>query len=133
MPVELGSFDVVIGIGDETLMIRSNKSDGYTSIIASEQRAELLNRIGTLEWDNMRLRGMLGVERQRVDHLRRSILRNEEHEEHLGQLPELLKNKELYAKFSKCEFWLLKVQFLGHIVDSQGIHIDTIKIESIKD
>ncbi|GJS54421.1 putative reverse transcriptase domain-containing protein [Tanacetum coccineum] len=71
MPVELGSFGVVIGIGDETLTIRSNKSDGYTSIIASEQRDELFNRIGTLERDNMRLRDMLGVERQRVDHLRR--------------------------------------------------------------
>ncbi|GJY16012.1 hypothetical protein Tco_0386434 [Tanacetum coccineum] len=73
MSVELGSFDVVIGIGDETLMIRSNKSDGYTSIIASEERAELFNRIGTLERDNMRLRGMLGDERQRVDLLRCSM------------------------------------------------------------
>nr|GFA62463.1 reverse transcriptase domain-containing protein [Tanacetum cinerariifolium] len=71
MPVELGSFDVIIGIGDETLTIRSNKSDGYTSIIASEQRVELFNRIGTLERDNIRLRGMSGVERQRVYRLRR--------------------------------------------------------------
>ncbi|GKF77839.1 hypothetical protein Tco_0230309, partial [Tanacetum coccineum] len=59
--------------------------------------------------------------------------RNGEHEEHLRQLSEMLKDKELYAKFSKCEFWLPKVQFLGHIVDSQGIHVNTIKIESIKD
>nr|GEW39444.1 putative reverse transcriptase domain-containing protein [Tanacetum cinerariifolium] len=44
------------GEGDETLTIRSNRSDGYASIIASDQRAELLNRIGTLERDNMRLR-----------------------------------------------------------------------------
>ncbi|GKA33931.1 hypothetical protein Tco_0720360 [Tanacetum coccineum] len=73
MPVELGSFDAVIGIGDETLTIRINKSDEYTSIIASEQRAELFNRIGTLEQDNIRLRDMLGVERQRVDCLRRSM------------------------------------------------------------
>ncbi|GKC10274.1 hypothetical protein Tco_1001884 [Tanacetum coccineum] len=54
-------------LDDETLMIRSNKSDEYASIVASEQRAELCSRIGTLERDNMRLRGMLGVERQRVD------------------------------------------------------------------
>ncbi|GKC58668.1 hypothetical protein Tco_1086266 [Tanacetum coccineum] len=58
---------------DETLTIRSNKSDGYASIVASEQRAELFGRIGTLERDNMRLRGMSGVERQRVDRLWRSI------------------------------------------------------------
>ncbi|GJY09786.1 putative reverse transcriptase domain-containing protein, partial [Tanacetum coccineum] len=40
---------------------------------------------------------------------------------------------ELYAKFSMCEFWLQKVQFLGHVIDSEGIHVDTAKIESIKD
>ncbi|GJY20789.1 putative reverse transcriptase domain-containing protein [Tanacetum coccineum] len=57
----------------------------------------------------------------------------EEHEEHLKQILELLKKKELYAKFSKCDFWLLKVQFLGHVIDSERIHIDPAKIESIKD
>ncbi|GJX82325.1 putative reverse transcriptase domain-containing protein [Tanacetum coccineum] len=41
--------------------------------------------------------------------------------------------EELYAKFSKCEFWLPMVQFLGHVIDSQGIHVDPAKIESIKD
>ncbi|GKB95372.1 putative reverse transcriptase domain-containing protein [Tanacetum coccineum] len=57
MPVELDSFN-----GDETLMIQGNKSDGYASIVASEQRAELFDGIGTLKRDNMRLRGMFGVE-----------------------------------------------------------------------
>ncbi|GKB71558.1 putative reverse transcriptase domain-containing protein [Tanacetum coccineum] len=46
---------------------------------------------------------------------------------------ELLKKEELYAKFSKCEFWIPKVQFLGHVIDCQGIHVDPAKIESIKD
>ncbi|GKG06400.1 putative reverse transcriptase domain-containing protein, partial [Tanacetum coccineum] len=46
---------------------------------------------------------------------------------------ELLKKEELYAKFSKCEFWIPKVQFLGHVIDSEGIHVDLTKIESIKD
>nr|GEX89352.1 putative reverse transcriptase domain-containing protein [Tanacetum cinerariifolium] len=41
--------------------------------------------------------------------------------------------EELYAKFSKCEFWLPKVHFLGHMIDSEGIHVDPVKIESIKD
>ncbi|GJW27325.1 putative reverse transcriptase domain-containing protein [Tanacetum coccineum] len=53
--------------------------------------------------------------------------------EHLKAILELLKKEELYAKFSKCEFWISKVQFLGHVIDSQGIHVDTAKIESIKD
>nr|GFA72071.1 hypothetical protein [Tanacetum cinerariifolium] len=56
-----------------------------------------------------------------------------EHEEHLTLILELLKKKELYAKFSKCEFWISKVQFLGHVIDSKGIHVDPTKIESIKD
>ncbi|GKA09547.1 putative reverse transcriptase domain-containing protein [Tanacetum coccineum] len=57
----------------------------------------------------------------------------EEHEGHLKLILELLKKEELYAKFSKCEFWIPKVQFLGHVIDSKGIHVDPAKIESIKD
>ncbi|GKC72121.1 putative reverse transcriptase domain-containing protein, partial [Tanacetum coccineum] len=59
-------------------MIQGNMSNGYASIVASEHRAELFDRIGMLERDNMRLRGMLGVERQRVDRLRRSLSVREE-------------------------------------------------------
>ncbi|GJT94508.1 putative reverse transcriptase domain-containing protein, partial [Tanacetum coccineum] len=57
----------------------------------------------------------------------------EEHEEHLKLILELLKKEELYTKFSKCELWLSKVQFLKHVIDSEGIHVDPAKIESIKD
>ncbi|GJY09652.1 putative reverse transcriptase domain-containing protein [Tanacetum coccineum] len=57
----------------------------------------------------------------------------EEHVEHLKLILELLKKEELYAKFSKCEFWLSKVQFLSHVIDSEGIHVDPNNIESIKD
>ncbi|GJV42954.1 putative reverse transcriptase domain-containing protein [Tanacetum coccineum] len=60
-------------------------------------------------------------------------MNKKEHEEHLKAIRELLKKEELYAKFSKCEFWLPKVQFLGHVIDSQGIHVDPAKIKSIKD
>ncbi|GJU54191.1 putative reverse transcriptase domain-containing protein [Tanacetum coccineum] len=58
---------------------------------------------------------------------------NQEHEEHLKLILELLKKEELYAKSSKCEFWIPKVQFLGHVIDSKGIHVDPAKIDSIKD
>ncbi|GJX36988.1 putative reverse transcriptase domain-containing protein [Tanacetum coccineum] len=57
----------------------------------------------------------------------------QEHEEHLKLIFELPKKEQLYAKFSKCEFWIPKVQFLGHMIDSQDIHVDPAKIESIKD
>nr|GEV97465.1 hypothetical protein [Tanacetum cinerariifolium] len=61
-------------------------------------------------------------------------LRDEkEHEEHLKAILELLKEEKLYAKFSKCEFRIPKVQFLSHVIDSRGIHVDPAKIESIKD
>nr|GEU59651.1 putative reverse transcriptase domain, ribonuclease H-like domain, aspartic peptidase domain protein [Tanacetum cinerariifolium] len=61
-------------------------------------------------------------------------LRNEkEHEEHLKEILELLKKEKLYAKFLKCEFWIPKVQFLGHVIDRRGIHVVSAKIESIKD
>ncbi|GJU76385.1 putative reverse transcriptase domain-containing protein [Tanacetum coccineum] len=53
----------------------------------------------------------------------------EGHEEHLGLVLELLKKEKLYAKFSKCEFWLQEVQFLGHVINGNGIHVDPRKIE----
>ncbi|GJW06257.1 putative reverse transcriptase domain-containing protein [Tanacetum coccineum] len=56
-----------------------------------------------------------------------------EHEGHLKLIMRLLKKEELYAKFSKCEFWLSNVQFLGHVIDSEVIHVDPTKIESITD
>ncbi|GKF91644.1 putative reverse transcriptase domain-containing protein, partial [Tanacetum coccineum] len=45
---------------------------------------------------------------------------------------ELLRKEKLYAKFSKCDFWIHIVQFLGHIIDSQGLHVDPAKIEAVK-
>nr|GFD47231.1 putative reverse transcriptase domain-containing protein [Tanacetum cinerariifolium] len=56
-----------------------------------------------------------------------------EHEGHLKLILKLLKEEELYAKFSKYEFWLSKVKFLGHVIDSEGIHVDPVKIKAIKD
>ncbi|GJY06061.1 putative reverse transcriptase domain-containing protein, partial [Tanacetum coccineum] len=56
----------------------------------------------------------------------------EEHELYLGLVLELLKREKLYAKFSKCEFWLQKVQFLRHVINGGGIHVDPSKIEAVK-
>ncbi|GJY53555.1 putative reverse transcriptase domain-containing protein [Tanacetum coccineum] len=56
----------------------------------------------------------------------------EEHEVHLKLVLELLKKKKLFAKISKCEFWLQEVHFLGHVVNSNGIHVDPSKIEAVK-
>ncbi|GJU46440.1 putative reverse transcriptase domain-containing protein [Tanacetum coccineum] len=51
---------------------------------------------------------------------------------HLKTILNLLRSEKLYAKFSKCDFWLDSVQFLGHVIDSSGVHVDPAKIEAIK-
>nr|GEY49470.1 putative reverse transcriptase domain, ribonuclease H-like domain, aspartic peptidase domain protein [Tanacetum cinerariifolium] len=56
----------------------------------------------------------------------------EDHEEHLKTILELLKNEKLYAKFSKCDFWLESVHFLGHVIDSDDVHVDPAKVEAIR-
>ncbi|GJV06724.1 putative nucleotidyltransferase, ribonuclease H [Tanacetum coccineum] len=56
----------------------------------------------------------------------------EDHEVHLGLVLELLRKEKLYAKFSKCEFWLQEVYFLGHVLNQNGIHVDPSKIEAVK-
>ncbi|GJY45697.1 hypothetical protein Tco_0434760 [Tanacetum coccineum] len=56
----------------------------------------------------------------------------EEHADHLRIILELVRKEKLYAKFYKCDFWISIVQFLGHVIDSQGIHVDPAKIEAVK-
>nr|GEV72583.1 putative reverse transcriptase domain-containing protein [Tanacetum cinerariifolium] len=130
MPVPLGSFDIIIGVdwlreyhalivcdekivcvpfGNETLIFQGKRNDQEAKDKSEGKRLEDVPIV-------------------------RDFLENkEEHEEHLKLISELLKKKELYAKFSKCEFWILKVQFLGHVIDSKGIHMDPAKIKSIND
>ncbi|GKC97231.1 putative reverse transcriptase domain-containing protein [Tanacetum coccineum] len=55
----------------------------------------------------------------------------EEHEVHLKLILELHEKEKLFMKFLKCKFWLQEVRFLGHIVNSEGIHVDPSKIEAI--
>ncbi|GJU42242.1 reverse transcriptase domain-containing protein [Tanacetum coccineum] len=55
-----------------------------------------------------------------------------EYTDYLRIILELLKKEKLYAKFSKCDFWISIVQFIGHVIDSQGIHVDPAKIEAVK-
>nr|GEW19678.1 hypothetical protein [Tanacetum cinerariifolium] len=56
----------------------------------------------------------------------------EEHANHLRTILELLRKEKLYAKFFKCDFWIRTVQYLGHLIDSQGLHVDPAKIEAVK-
>jgi hypothetical protein len=55
----------------------------------------------------------------------------EEHEEHLRLVLEKLRSNQLYAKFSKCEFWLTEVAFLGHIISTGGVSVDPGKVKDV--
>ena len=55
----------------------------------------------------------------------------QEHEKHLRIVLETLREKRLYAKLSKCDFWLKEVSFLGHIMSTEGIRVDPTKIEAV--
>ena len=53
----------------------------------------------------------------------------EDHKQHLRLVVATLRTEKLYAKFSKCEFWIRKVTFLGHVVSKEGIYVDPSKIK----
>jgi hypothetical protein len=55
----------------------------------------------------------------------------EEHEEHLRIVLQRLQENQLYAKFSKCEFWIKEVPFLGHVVSPEGITVDPDKLKEV--
>ena len=57
--------------------------------------------------------------------------KNEEHKEHLCLVLEKLREHQLYAKFSKCEFWLKEVGFLGHVISGEGIAVDPTKVVTV--
>ncbi|KAI3821126.1 hypothetical protein L1987_08683 [Smallanthus sonchifolius] len=55
----------------------------------------------------------------------------EEHAQHLHEVLSTLRKEKLYAKFSKCAFWLREVQFMGHVINAEGISIDPAKVEAV--
>jgi hypothetical protein len=57
----------------------------------------------------------------------------EEHEEHLRNVLQRLREHQLYAKFSKCEFWIKEVPFLGHVISLEGIAVDPGKVKEVLD
>ena len=55
----------------------------------------------------------------------------EEHAEHLRIVLKALEDHKLYAKFKKCDFWMEKVHFLGHVIFKQGVSVDPTKVEAV--
>nr|GEV38962.1 putative reverse transcriptase domain-containing protein [Tanacetum cinerariifolium] len=67
-----------------------------------------------------------------IDDIRIYSRNKEKHTNHLRIILELLRKEKLYAKFSKCDFGIYIMQFLGHLIDSQGLHVDPVKIKAVK-
>ncbi|GJR41020.1 putative reverse transcriptase domain-containing protein [Tanacetum coccineum] len=154
MLVELGSFDIIIGMdwlakyhalivcdekvicipyGNEVLIIQGDDCDGKIEfqidlVPGAAPVARAPYRLAPTEMQELSIsyRNFLTEDLVRLQ-------ARKEHEGHLKLILRLLKEEELYAKFLKCEFLLSKVQFLGHVIDREGIHVDPTKIESIKD
>ncbi|GKA34217.1 putative reverse transcriptase domain-containing protein [Tanacetum coccineum] len=153
MPVELGSFETIIGMDCSKIDDFLNKfkasvyskidlRSGYHQLRVREEdipKTAFRTRYGHYEFQVMPF-GLTNAPAVFMDLMNRvckpyldkfvivfidDILiyskNKQEHEEHLKLILELLKKEELYAKFSKCEFWIPKVQFLGHVIDSQGL------------
>ncbi|GJS15473.1 putative reverse transcriptase domain-containing protein [Tanacetum coccineum] len=143
MPVELGSFDAIIGLcglpPTRQVEFQIDLVPGAAPVarapyrLAPSEMKELSEQLKELSDKAYKTQLPPWELRSCFDRLLIYSKSKQEHEEHLKIILELLKKEELYAKFSKCEFWIPKVQFLGHVIDSEGIHVDPAKIESIKD
>ncbi|GJR41577.1 putative reverse transcriptase domain-containing protein [Tanacetum coccineum] len=112
IPFGHGSFDVIIGMD-----WLSNYKD---EIICHEK----VVRIPLLDGKVLRVLGERPEEKAKLLMSAKAKL--------LRLVLHLLKKEKLYAKFSKCEFWLREVQFLGHVINENGIHVDPSKIEAVK-
>ncbi|XP_073225618.1 uncharacterized protein [Cicer arietinum] len=74
-----------------------------------------------------------GFTRPSVSPWRALVLNEEEHGEHLRQVLEVLREKQLHVNLSKCQFWQEEVNFLGHVINKEGIDVDPAKIETVID
>ena len=68
-----------------------------------------------------------------IDYILVYYRNEEEHAQHLHVVLTRLREHHLYAKFSKCEFWLKKVPFLGHVLSEEGISVDPAKVQEVLD
>ncbi|GJX32027.1 putative reverse transcriptase domain-containing protein [Tanacetum coccineum] len=94
------------------------------SRVHNERMSDLLEQISALKRKTSRKESNLRTYQSSEIFLKcfpRTCRDEKEHEEHLKAILELLKKEKLYAKFSKCGFWIPKVQFLGHVIDSRGL------------
>nr|GEW45984.1 putative reverse transcriptase domain-containing protein [Tanacetum cinerariifolium] len=157
MPVELGSFDVIIAwapyrlapakMQELSTQLQELYDRGFTRPSSSPWGAPVLfvkKKDGSRVYSKIDLRSGYHQLRVREEDIPKTAFRTRYGYYEFQVMSFGLTNapvvfmdlmnreEELYAKFSKCEFWLSNVQFLGHVIDSEGIHVDPTKIEAIK-
>ncbi|XP_071699158.1 uncharacterized protein [Rutidosis leptorrhynchoides] len=155
VPITLGEFDIVIGmdwldrneadISCHEKYVKVKTPSGGVMVIHGEKQRRLVpisHVVDTRkeapsisdipivnEFEDVFPDELPGVPPERQVEFR---IDEEEHDKHLREDLETLRSERLYAKFSKCEFWLRRVQFLGHIVSAAGIQVDPEKISAIE-
>nr|GEU61175.1 UBN2_2 domain-containing protein [Tanacetum cinerariifolium] len=132
IPFGHGIFDVIIGMD----WLSNHKAE----IICHEKvvRIPLLDdKVLRVLGERLKEKARLSMSTKTKDNKQEDIVvvrdfLEEEHVEHLRLALELLEKEKLYVKFSKCEFWLREVKFLGHVINGNGIQVDPSKIEAVK-
>nr|GEU45069.1 putative reverse transcriptase domain-containing protein [Tanacetum cinerariifolium] len=142
MPIELRTFNVIIRMDwlilHDTIIVCGKKEvrvplKKRTLVVKGDDCVSRLKVVSRMKVKKYVDRGSCLFVAQVVEKepIKRR-LEEEEHEEHLRIILELLQKEKLYEKFSKCEFWLDSVKFPGHVINSQGVHVDPTKVEAIK-
>ncbi|GJX46062.1 reverse transcriptase domain-containing protein [Tanacetum coccineum] len=146
IPLSRGSFDVIVGMDrlskrkfakvcHEKVVRIPLEGDGILRV-HGERTQGVVKTLMNAKVDELKLSD-ISVVRDFIDVFPEDLsmttaMTKEKHGVHLRLVLELLRKEKLYAKFSKCEFWLQEVHFLGHVVNQNGIHVDPGKIEAVK-
>ncbi|GKB30735.1 hypothetical protein Tco_0870136 [Tanacetum coccineum] len=114
--------------------IETNPRDHVKSI-STTVKADMtpIRRIGSPQYAvSAQQNSKLIFKSKQIDDILIYSRNKEEHVNHLRIILELLKKEKIYAKFSKCDFWISVMQFLRHLINGQGLHVDPTKIEAVK-
>nr|GEX75059.1 reverse transcriptase domain-containing protein [Tanacetum cinerariifolium] len=133
IPLGHGSFEVIMGMD----WLSRNKKAAKALINTKADEPRISDIPMVQDFTDVFPKDLLGLPSQRQVEFRIDLVpgatpTKEEHEVHLKLMLELLRKEKMYAKFSKSNFWLQEVHFLGYVVNQSGIHVDPSKIEAVK-